>query len=225
MYPDNIYGFRICSDLPFYCGSILRSCPLLDIFFMTRSTQFQRMIRQVIDCILCLGIGLFAVSCASPNVNPKGPRSKSGYIDFYSKPDADLFWEVERFDSSANAYKTAFSEMKPVKDEFLRLGFAPGTYQLRLTVLNLAVVEPAIVQVEVKEGFVTPVLVELAQVGQSAVVSKETRVGSNLYGRYGRRTKIINSQTGGIYRATASAQPFQPYQPKQQMSYFKKPEG
>jgi hypothetical protein len=192
---------------------------------MTSPPQLQGMIRQLLNCILCFGIGVLAASCVSPNVNPTAPRANTGYIDFYSEPDADLFWEVEKFNTSANAYETAFSEMKSLKDEFLRLGFAPGTYQLRISFLNLAVVEPAIVKVDVKEGFVTPVLVELAQVGQSTVVSKQTRVGSNLYGRYGRRTKIINSQTGGIYRAAASAQSFQPYHLKQQMPYFKKPAG
>ena len=192
---------------------------------MTPHTQFQRIIRQLLDCILCLGIGLLAVSCASTNVNPTAPRSHTGYIDFYSEPDADLFWEIEQWDTSDDAYKSVFSEMKSVKDEFLRLGFAPGSYQLRISFLNLAVVEPTVVKVEVREGFITPVLLQLAHVGQSAVVSKQITVGSNLYGRYGRRTKIINSQTGGIFRAAASAQPFQPYQLKQQMPYFKKPEG
>jgi len=139
-------------------------------------------------------------------------------VDLYPDSDRELYWEVRQLDPSSNNYKEAFSEMNPAKDGFLRLAFQPGRYQLRITFLNLAVVEPALVEVDVEAGRITPVLVELVQVGVSTVRTKQTSMGGTMRGGYGRRTRLIDSQTG-IYRVTATPQPQQAYRVKQEMPY------
>jgi len=145
-------------------------------------------------------------------------------VDLYPDSDRELYWEVQELDRSSNNYKEAFSEMNPAKDGFLRLAFQPGRYQLRITFLNLAVVEPALVEVDVEDGRVTPVLVGLVQAGVSTVRSKQTSMGGTMRGGYGRRTKLIDSQTG-IYRVTAAPQPQQSYRVKQEMPYRPKSTG
>jgi len=167
---------------------------------------------------ISLLVSWFGAGCSSPNVNPSRPRAHTGYVDLYPDSDRELYWEVQQLDSASNHYKEAFSEMNPAKDGFLRLAFQPGHYQFRITFLNLAVVEPAVVEVDVEAGRISPVLVGLAQVGLSTVRSKQTSMGGTMRGGYGRRTKLIDSQTG-IYRVTASPQPQQAYRVKKEMPY------
>jgi len=177
----------------------------------------------VLICLLALASWLGA-GCSSTNVNPAAARTHTGYVDLYPDSDRELYWEVQELDRSSNNYKEAFSEMNPAKDGFLRLAFQPGHYQLRITFLNLAVVEPALVEVDVEDGRVTPVLVGLVQAGVSTVRSKQTSMGGTMRGGYGRRTKLIDSQTG-IYRVTAAPQPQQAYRVKQEMPYRPKSTG
>jgi len=179
--------------------------------------------RQLLHQILWLGTCLFTVSCTSPNVNPRAPRPNTGYVDFYSNSDTELYWAVERLDTRENAYKEIFSKMNSLKGGFLRLAFPPGHYQFRISFLNVPAVELAMVTVEVKAGSVTPVLVELSQAGESTVISKQTSIGASV-SRRGRRTKITDFQAV-TYRASASPQPEQPYRLKERMPYFKKPTG
>jgi hypothetical protein len=75
------------------------------------------------------------------------------------------------------------------------------------------VLEPALVEVEVKDGMITPVRLELTEAGVTTLETKQTRVGSTAYGRYGRRTKIESSETP-TYRVRAFPQPPQPYRLK-----------
>jgi hypothetical protein len=179
--------------------------------------------RHVLPQILWLGTCLLTLSCTSPGVNPTVPRTNTGYVDFYSNSDTELYWAIERFDTRNNAYKEVFSKMNSIKGGFLRLAFPAGHGQFRISFLNVPVVEPAMVAVDVKDGLVTPVLVELTQAGQSTVISKQTTIGASV-SRRGRRTKITDFQAV-TYRASASAQPEQPYRLKEQMPYFKKPTG
>jgi hypothetical protein len=163
--------------------------------------------------IACLGSG-----CASPNVNPAVAQANTGFVDFIADSDDDLCWDVEQLMGEAKPAKSVFYDVYPLENDFLRLSFRPGTYQLRITFLNRAVLEPAITQVQVEDGQITPVRVALNQAGVAAVETRETSVGGTAYGRYGRRTRLGTS-ANAMYRLTASPQPRQPYRPKQQMPY------
>src|SRR5262249_25479619 len=149
-------------------------------------------------------------------------HSNTGYLDLYADSDMEVYWGVQRLQAPGNEYNEVFSKMNPVKDGFLRLAFPPGHYQFRIRFLNLAILEPAIVEVDIQDQLITPVQVVLNQAGESTALSKETSFGTRASGRSGRRTRITNSQAA-MYRLTASAQPSQPYKPKQQMPYSTKP--
>lgn len=159
-------------------------------------------------------LGLLAGGCASSNVNPASARPHTGYVDFYAVNADDLYWDI----TDVNRNKKAFYEFGPVKEPILRLAFKPGTYQLRVTFLNHAILVPGVADVEVQDGMVTPVTVTLLPAGTALIETKSGQVGGTYYGRYGRRTKISN--TGAVsYEVSAEPQPPVPFQPKAQMPY------
>jgi hypothetical protein len=172
--------------------------------------------------LMLAGIGLLITGCASPNVNPPQARAKTGYVDLYADPSAALSWDVGRFEDRTQDFKDVFSELDPPQGGILRLAFAPGHYRLQITFMNRVVSEPGLVEVEAKDGMITPVRVELTETGVTAVRTKQTSVGGTVYGRYGRRTKIGSSESA-IYRVSAFPQSLQPYRLKQQMPYSPKP--
>jgi hypothetical protein len=162
--------------------------------------------------------GLFATGCASPNVNPPQARAKTGYVDFYADSSGELSWQVARFDGRSQGFRSVFSEFEPPPDRVLRLAFPPGHYRLRVTFLNHVVREPGVVEVEVKDGRITPVQVALIPDGTTQVETKEHRIGSTFRGRYGRSTKF-GSDESTMYRISAEAKPSMPYQVKERMPY------
>src|SRR6266568_1883024 len=97
-----------------------------------------------------LGVAWLALGCASPNVNPSAPRANTGYVDFYEESGNTLAWDVRRFDTAANEFKTVFSELGSTDDGMLRLAFAPGHQRFRVTFLNRVIAEPALLDVEVQ---------------------------------------------------------------------------
>jgi hypothetical protein len=159
-------------------------------------------------------LGLLAGGCASPNINPASARPHTGYVDFYAVNADDLWWDI----TDVNRNKKAFYEFGPVKEPILRLAFKPGTYQLRVTFLNHAILVPGTADVEVRDGMVTPVTVTLLPAGTALVETKTGRAGGTYYGRYGRRTKITNTEAVS-YEVSAESQPPAPFQPKAQMPY------
>jgi hypothetical protein len=159
--------------------------------------------------------------CASANVNPTTPKAHTGYVDFYTDSPEDLRWDIAQSDASTKEFKPVYSQKKPGEPGTVRLAFPPGQHQLRISFRNRAISEPAIVTVEVQEGRVTPVRIELAVAGQSSMRSKSTSVGGTVYGRYGRRTKFDTSEIE-LLRVIASPQPPEPFQTKEQMSYVKR---
>src|SRR6266498_1170094 len=100
----------------------------------------------------------------------------------------------------------------------LRFAFAPGHLRFRITFLNRVIAEPALLDVEVQDGRITPVHVTLTESGVTSVQTKETSRGGTAAGRYGRRTRIESNETK-MYRLTAAPQDPRPYQPKQRMPY------
>ena len=161
---------------------------------------------------------VLAFGCASPNVNPPAPQPNTGYLDFYSGTAEDLAWDIQTFSPEANRYVTAFSDVKPLRERVLRLAFRPGRLQVRVTVLNRAVEQPAEVELEVRDGKITPVQVDLKEAGESVVGTRRESAGGTLYGRYGRRTKTSIAEMTR-YTISASAAAPVDYQPKGQMSY------
>jgi hypothetical protein len=168
--------------------------------------------------LMLAAAGLFVTGCASPNVNPPQARAKTGYLDLYTDSSGELSWEVGRFDDRTKTFDSVFSELKPLPDRVLRLAFAPGHYRMRVTFLNRVVSEPGVVEVEVKDGLVTPVRVRLAAAGETMVQTKEVSGGGTAFGRYGRRTKFHYDDTA-TYRVSSEADAPLPYRVKEQMPY------
>ena len=163
-------------------------------------------------------VSLFVTGCASPNVNPPHARAKTGYVDFYADSSGELSWEVARLDDRTQSFRNVFSEWEPPADRALRLAFPPGHYRLRVAFINCVTRGPGLVEVEVKDGLITPVHVTLIPDGTTQVETKEVRAGGTFKGRYGRGTKF-GSDESAIYRVSAEAQASVPYQLKEQMPY------
>jgi hypothetical protein len=125
-----------------------------------------------------------------------------------------LWWDI----TDVKKNKKVFYKFDPVKEPILRLAFKPGQYQLRVTFLNHAILKPGTADVEVRDGMVTPVTVTLVPAGTVLVETKTGRAGGTYYGRYGRRTKISNTEAVN-YEVSADPQPPVPFQPRAQMPY------
>jgi hypothetical protein len=162
--------------------------------------------------------GLFIIGCASPNVNPPRARANTGYVDFHANMTEELNWQVTRFDDRTRAFQHVYSELKPPKDGFLRLAFAPGRHRLQITFLNLVIVKPVEVEVEVQDGRITPVRVTLTSAGVSLVRTREENVGGVGSRRYGRHAKI-GADEAARYDISAEAESPVAYQLKGRMPY------
>ena len=170
-------------------------------------------------CPLCSCLFLALITgCASPNVNPPQARAKTGYVDLYADSSGELSWQVALFDPPTQGFRSVFSEFEPPPGRALRLAFPPGHYRFRVTFMNCVVREPGLVEVDVKDGLITPVHVALIPDGTTQVETKETRVGGTFKGRYGRGTKF-GSDESAMYRVSAEPKPAVPYQVKEQMPY------
>jgi hypothetical protein len=165
--------------------------------------------------LLLAGVGLLISGCASPNVNPPQARANTGYVDFYAASADELSWKVARFDDRSQSFKSVFDDLKPPQGGVLRLAFPPGHYRLQVTFLNRVVREPGLVEVEVKDGLITPVHIVPVADGTTTVYSKEERWGR---ARYGRGDKI-KYDASAAYRISAEANAPRPYQPKELTSY------
>jgi hypothetical protein len=181
-------------------------------------SQLMKTPKSVQPLLILAALALWMPGCATRNVNPPQPRPGTGYVDFHTDAAPDLIWEVVRLDDRAKASRKVFTEFEPPQGGVLRLAFPPGHYRLRVMFLNRAVLEPGLVEVEVKDGMITPVRMELAEIGVTSVETKEASVGGTAYGRYGRRTKIGSAEAAS-YRLTGVAAPPVVYQPKERMPY------
>lgn len=173
----------------------------------------------LISCLLGLaGAGIWGSGCATRNVNPPQARANTGYVDFYSAPPDELFWEVARFDERTQNFKTIISEFAPPPHGVVRLALTPGAHRLRVTFLNRVIANPVEIAVALQEGKLTPVCVTLTSAGTALVETKEHTRGGTARGRYGPRTKISSDATI-IHELSARADPAIAYQRKEQMSY------
>jgi hypothetical protein len=147
--------------------------------------------------------------CASHNVDPPVARAQTGYIDIFDPEGRALSWEIR----DVRGQRSLYTEYK-AKSEIVRLALPPGSYALKITVLNAAISNPATSEVQVVDGKVTPVRVRLLENGTTQVESKHTQVP----GRYTRRTKITVDETQN-FRLEAEALPSIAYSPKEQVPY------
>ena len=159
-----------------------------------------------------------ACGCASPNVNPPKPKPGLGYVDFFAPAQHELAWQVERWDSEKQRHQALFSHFEPLAEPILRLALPAGRHQLKVTVLNRVTFDAEPLDLDVLDGQVIPVRVTLVAAGKTAVRDRRESAGGTPFGRYGRRTKIVYDEET-IFRISASAEPAQPYQTKQDMPY------
>ena len=184
----------------------------------TPTLELMKQFKSIATLTALATASLFVAGCASPNVNPPRARANTGYVDFYADSSGELSWQVARFDERKQSFQSVFSEFEPPPGRALRVAFAPGHYRLRVTFINCVVREPGLVEVEVKDGLITPVPVALIPDGTTQVETKETRVGGTFKGRYGRGTKF-GSDESTTFRVSAEAKPAVSYQIKEQMPY------
>ena len=163
-------------------------------------------------------LALWTSGCATQNVNPLQARANTGYVDFHAEPTGELSWEVARFDDRTQNLRILFSDLQPPPGGILRLAFAPGHYRLRVTFLNRIISQPAEVEVEVKDGKITPVQGALIPDGTALVERREQRVGPTVRGRYRSNIKL-SSDESTLYRISAGADAPMPYQAKERTAY------
>ena len=161
-------------------------------------------------------LALWTAGCATGNVNPPTARPNTGYVDFHTAPSGDFYWQVARLDERTQGFKKIFSDFRPPAGGGLRLALVPGRYRLQVTFLNLAVREPCVVEVEIKDGWVTPVQVALVGDGTSLVQRKEQRVGASAKGGYRLKTSY-SSEESAIYQLSAKTSAPVPYQTKEHL--------
>ncbi|HVU26642.1 MAG TPA: hypothetical protein VHG71_02765 [Verrucomicrobiae bacterium] len=159
---------------------------------------------------------LLVAGCASQNVNPAKARSHTGYVDFFAG-DTNLCWQIDRI-YGAGKTNQIFAQFGPLGEPILRLAFAPGHYEFRVTFLNHVITRPGIADVEIKDGMVTPVLVILDEAGKTLVRTRETSVGGTYYGSYGRNTRINTDETA-MFQIGLEPKDALPYKPKGEMPY------
>jgi hypothetical protein len=161
-------------------------------------------------CLLAL------TGCATSNVNPPAARPKTGYVDIYKDFPDPVSWEVSRFDVSRRQYQRLYFVVEPLPERILRLGLPPGHHQLRLEILNCVTRGPAMVEVEVKDGMVTPVPTTFMAAGSTQVKDKDILMGSKVKGRRG---ITISYDESTVYQVSAEAGASVPYEVKEKMPY------
>ena len=161
---------------------------------------------------------LIVAGCASPNVDPPTPRAHTGYVDFFAD-DENLYWQVDQIEADGKT-KQIFSLFAPLNEHILRLAFAPGHYQFRVTFMNHAIRTPGVVNVEVQDEMITPVQVTMVDVGEALVQSRQVQGGATYFGHYGRNTRITDNPNI-MYQVNLAAGPVSTYKPKAAMPYFK----
>jgi hypothetical protein len=161
---------------------------------------------------------LLAIGCASPDVNPHAPRPCRGYVDLFTQPKEDVWWKVDVFDSRKEGYKEFTAQFKAPGQAIFRIEARPGLHKGRISFVNQAVEAPAEVEVEVREGMITPVEVKVTKAGSSYVrtVEDRARSGFNTAGR-----NKVTDYPQQLWQISATALPPVPYTPKENTAYWK----
>ena len=168
--------------------------------------------------LLFLALLLTLAGCATSEVNPKVPRTKTGYVDFYVGTNAPISWEVSEFDPKRNDYKSVFSDIEPSPDRVMRLAFTPGHKRLRVAIINRVTKGPVPFEVKVDDGMVTPVHVSFAAAGSTRVKDKDILMGAKIKGRRGIK---VTYDVSAVYQVSVEPDTPKPYLVKEQMPYFR----
>jgi hypothetical protein len=164
-------------------------------------------------------LGLLAGGCASPNVDPATARAHTGYADIYYDTNAALSWDIRELDAGGHEMRTVFSTFDPIEDRILRLAFAPGPHRLQISFINLVIAEKGVVDVEIKDGMITPVRLDFALAGTTQVERKQATLGATIRGGIGRNMKVGADETPMWRVETRAGEPL-PYQMKARMPYY-----
>ena len=156
----------------------------------------------------------FVGGCATSDVDPPAARAGRGYVDLYTLPKTEAWWKVDVFDPGRQSYKEFSAQFKAPGEGVFRIEARPGRHKARVSFVNQAIEAPAEVEVEVREGMITPVQVSINQ-GDSTYVRV---VGDRA--RDVHRNKVTDYQQER-WRISAVAQPFIPYTAKQNTAYWK----
>jgi hypothetical protein len=160
---------------------------------------------------------LVFTGCVSNNVNPAMAQRETGYVEFFTEKPEELSWEVRRFDGVNQRWITIYSNFEPIHERALRIALRPGSYLLEVRINNVVTDGPARVKVDVTEGMITPVLVDLESLGRASKPKKEVVVTPPVRG-YDRGAKISDNEPEK-YRIGTKPRPSVPYQPIEQMEH------
>lgn len=159
------------------------------------------------------GLLLLASGCASPDVNPKSARSGRGYVDLYTVPKSDVWWKVDVFLKQEQTFKEFTVEFKAPDQDILRVEARPGWHKARIAFVNAVVEAPAEIDVEVREGMITPIRVAMEPAGTTFTQSREDRVRWEES-----RVKTYDQQ---VWKISATAGAPVPFAPKESTAYWK----
>jgi len=156
----------------------------------------------------------FVTGCATRDVNPPATRAGRGYVDLYTVPKTEAWWKVDVFDPGRQDYKEFTAQFKAPGEGIFRVEARPGRHKARISFVNQAIEAPAEIEVEVREGMITPIQVTLDKAGSTYVRVAEDRA------RDVHRNKVTDYQQQR-WRISAAAQPPVPYTPKGKTAYWK----
>jgi hypothetical protein len=156
----------------------------------------------------------FVCGCATPDVNPPTARTGRGYVDLYTMPKSEVWWKVDVFDPGRQGYKEFTAQFKAPGEGIFRVEARPGRHKARISFVNQAIEAPAEIEVEVREGMITPVKVTLEQGDSTYVRIVEDRIKDV----YRNKAKDYQQQR---WKVSAVAEPWVPYTPKQNTVYWK----
>ena len=168
--------------------------------------------------ILLLGLLLTLAGCATSEVNPKVPRAKTGYVDFYVESEDPISWEVSEFAPKRKDYKSVFSDIEPSPDRVLRLAFTPGHKKLRVAIINRVTKGPVPFEADVHDGLITPVRVSFAAAGSTRVKDRDILMGAKIKGRRGIK---VTYDVSVVYQVSVEPDTPKPYLVKEQMPYWR----
>ena len=104
----------------------------------------------------------FSCGCATPDTDPPSARVGRGYVDLYTVPRTEAWWKVDVFDPHRQSYKEFTAQFKAPGEGVFRVEARPGGHKARISFVNQAIEAPAEVEVEVRDGMITPVQVTLS---------------------------------------------------------------
>jgi hypothetical protein len=170
--------------------------------------------------LLCAMSGILVLvnGCASPDVNPQASRPGRGYVDLYTQPKTDVWWKLDVFDTRSERYKELAAQFKAPEQAIFRIAARPGSHKARISFVNHAIEAPAELEVEVREGMITPVQVKLGKGDTSYVRITGDRAHSGL--RNAVRNEVTDYEQQR-WQISATAQPPVAYTPKESTAYWK----